>query len=256
MSTFSVVIVCRNEAASIGRTLQSLDGISDNILVYDNGSTDATKEIVRKFKTTLHEGPWEGFGKTKQKAIGLAQHDWILSLDADEAIDEQLKHSLINWQPRDDKEVYDLQFKNFLGEKHLKYGEWGGDHHVRLFNRKLVNYNDAPVHETLVFPEGIAVKKLKGFILHQTMRDMDEYASKMVTYAMLNAEKYFQHGKKASWAKIRLSPLFTFFNYYILKLGFLDGHAGYVCAKMTAWYTFLKYARLKELWQQRTGNNL
>jgi len=79
------------------------------------------------------------------------------------------------------------------------------------------------------------------------MKDIHDYAAKMVKYAMLNGEKYYKQGKKASWFKLRLSPGFTFFNYYILKLGFLDGHAGYICARMTAYYTFLKYARLKEL---------
>jgi glycosyltransferase involved in cell wall biosynthesis len=251
MSRFSVVIICRNEAAMIGRTLQSLHGITDDILVYDNGSTDTTMDIARQFNANLIEGKWEGFGKTKQRAIEHAKHDWILNLDADEAIDDQLKQSLQKWTPGDQKEVYDLQFKNFLGDKHLRYGEWGGDHHVRFFNRKLVNYDDAQVHEKLVIPPGVIVKKLKGYILHQTMKDIEEYSHKMVKYAILNAEKYYQQGKKSSWVITRLSPAFTFFKYYILKLGFLDGHEGYVCAKMTAWYTFLKYARLRELRQKK-----
>ena len=88
-------------------------------------------------------------------------------------------------------------------------------------------------------------------MLHRTMKDVNEYGRKMVQYAALNAEKYFQQGKKASWFKIRMSPGFTFINYYIFKLGFLDGHAGYICARMTAWYTFLKYARLRELWKNQ-----
>ena len=247
MSKFSVVIVCRNEAGIIGRTLQSLQGISDDIVVFDNGSTDGTQDIVLKYGARLIEGSWEGFGKTKYKAILLARHDWVLSLDADESIDETLKMSLLGLSLDNDLVVYDISFRNFLGNKYLRYGEWGGDHHVRLFNRIRVNYNDAHVHETLDMPSNVIVKKLEGFVLHQTMRDIVEYSQKMVQYAMLNAVKYQQQGKKANWFKIRFSPGFTFLNYYILKLGFLDGHAGYVCAKMTAWYTFMKYARLKEL---------
>jgi hypothetical protein len=110
-----------------------------------------------------------------------------------------------------------------------------------------VSWDDATIHEQLILPKEVIVKKLKGYVLHQTAKDIHEYSSKVVRYAMLNAEKYYRQGKKVPWFKIRMAPVFTFINYYILKLGFLDGHAGYVCAKMTAHYTFLKYARLKEL---------
>jgi glycosyltransferase involved in cell wall biosynthesis len=252
MSKISVVIICRNEVDVIARTLQSLAGLTDDIIVYDNGSTDGTQEVVRKFNAKLYEGRWEGFGKTKTTAGDLAKYDWILSLDADEAIDDDLKASLLNLPARDGNIVYDLAFKNFLGKKHLRFGEWGGDHHIRVFNRKQVKWNDAAVHESLVLPEGVEVKKLKGYVLHQTMKDVQDYAQKMVKYAMLNAEKYQQIGKKASWFKIWLSPGFTFINYYILKLGFLDGYEGFICAKMTAWYTYLKYTRLRELSRTRS----
>ena len=126
MSKFSVVIVCRNEAGIIGRTLQSLQGISDDIVVFDNGSTDGTQDIVLKYGARLIEGSWEGFGKTKYKAILLARHDWVLSLDADESIDETLKMSLLGLSLDNDLVVYDLPFRNFLGNKYLRYGEWGG----------------------------------------------------------------------------------------------------------------------------------
>jgi hypothetical protein len=88
------------------------------------------------------------------------------------------------------------------------------------------------------------------------MRDMEEYSHKIVHYANLSAEKYFMRGKKATWLKVRLSPGFNFINYYILKLGFLDGHAGYVCARMTSYYTFLKYARLREFNRQASARQV
>jgi glycosyltransferase involved in cell wall biosynthesis len=253
MSKLSVVIVCRNEAGIIGKTLQSLQGLTDDIVVFDNGSTDDTLAVVKEFNVHLHQGSWEGFGKTKRKANSLAKYDWILSLDADESIDEQLKQSLLQLDLSDEKTVYDIPFRNFLGKKYLKFGEWGGDHHIRLFNRRQVNWGDAPVHENLVLPEGVSLKKIKGYVLHQTVKNMEDYAQKMVQYAMLNADKYYQQGRKSSWFRTRLSAGFTFFNYYILKLGFLDGYAGFVCARMTAWYTFLKYARLQELNQRESA---
>ncbi len=254
MKDFSVVIICRNEADIIGNTLQNLKGLSNDIIVYDNGSTDNTVEVVRRFDVHLHQGSWEGFGKTKNKANALAKHDWILSLDADESVDEELKGSLLDLSPASHSILYEMKFKNFLGNKFLKYGEWGRDEHARFFNRTAVSWNDAPVHEELIMPAGTAIKKLKGYVLHQTMKDMQDYAQKMTKYAMMNAEKYFQQGKKASWFKLRLSPGFAFIQNYLLRLGFLDGHAGYVCARMTAYYTFLKYARLRELWNNEQKN--
>lgn len=255
MQNLSVVIICKNEADVIGQTLQSLEGLCDDIIVYDNGSMDNTIEQVKKFNVQLRQGIWEGFGPTKNKAIALAKHDWILSLDADEAIDQELKKSLLALQLTGENDVYEIRFKNFLGTKYLKYGEWGGDKHIRLFNRKKVYWDDASVHEELLIPPGMSIKKLNGYVLHQTMRDIHEYASKMFRYAMLNAEKYHLQGKKSSFFRIRVAPGLSFFNYFILKGGFLDGYAGYVCARMTAYYTFLKYARLRELNKQSAMDN-
>ena len=127
MQSLSVVIVCKNEADVIGKTLQSLQGLTDDIVVYDNGSTDDTITIARQFPVSVYQGIWEGFGKTKNKAIALAKHDWILSLDADEAIDEELKNSLLALSLNNEKIMYEIKFKNFFGDKWLKYGEWGNE---------------------------------------------------------------------------------------------------------------------------------
>lgn len=247
MPSFSIVIICKNEAGVIATTLESLQGLSDDVIVYDNGSTDTTISIIKKFPVHLYTGAWEGFGRTKNKAIGHAKYDWILSLDADEAVDEVLKQSLKTFNDSNEKTIYKIRFRNFLGKKPLKYGEWGWDWHTRLFNRKMVQWDEEPVHEKLLLPQGYEMKKLKGFLLHRTAENLEEYAAKTVKYAMLNAEKYHRRGVHASWFKIRISPVYNFFYYYVIKGGFLDGHAGYVCAKMTAHYTFLKYARLREL---------
>ncbi len=248
MKQFSIVIVCKNEAEVIGPTLQSMQGLTDDIVVYDNGSTDATVQIARQYSNVhIQQGVWEGFGKTKQKATQLAVHDWILSLDADEALDEHLQAELSNMLFGDIQTVYRIKFKTFLGDKELKWGEWGGDNHIRLFNRRYVSWNEAAVHETLQIPAAANEVKLQGYILHRTMKDMAEYSIKMTQYALLNAEKYFQQGKKSTLLKRYASGTFAFIKYYILLFGFLDGWEGLVCARMTAYYTSLKYTRLYEL---------
>jgi glycosyltransferase involved in cell wall biosynthesis len=251
MQKLSVVIACKNEAAVIGETLKSFAGLTDDVLIYDNGSTDDTKDIVKKSGARLAEGEWEGFGKTKNKANALAKFDWILSLDADEAIDEDLKNELLHLSLTDDKTVYEMRFKNFFGDQLLRFGEWGDDKHIRLFNRQQASWNNEAVHESLVFPAGIKKKQLKGFVLHKTTASAKEYNKKMKHYALLNARKYFEQGKNAGWLTIFFSPVFSFIKNYFLKLGFLDGAAGFHCAKINASYTRQKYEELKRL---ATGN--
>jgi glycosyltransferase involved in cell wall biosynthesis len=248
MNRFSIVIICKNEAEALQRTLPTMQTVTDDIVLYDSGSTDNTIQVAQQFSNVhTYSGPWLGFGPTRQKAVALARYDWILSIDADEAIDETLQQQLLLLNLTDEKTVYDIRFKTFLGNKELKWGEWGGDHHIRLFNRQYVNWNEAPVHESLIIPDDIQVQKLKGHILHFTMNDMAEYSTKMTRYALLNAEKYFAQGKKANWLKRYMGGPFAFIKYYLFLFGFLDGWEGLVCARMTAYYTSLKYARLYEL---------
>jgi glycosyltransferase involved in cell wall biosynthesis len=251
MQRLSVVIVCKNGAKVIGETIKSFSGLTDDILVYDNGSTDCTKEIVKQSNARLIEGSWEGFGKTKNKANALAKHDWILSLDADEAIDVELKENLLKQEFVDETKVFEFKFKNFLGTKWLRFGEWGDDKHIRLFNRKKINWNDADVHESLLLPGDVKVISVPGYVLHKTAANFSEYENKMENYAMLNAEKYFKQQKRSGSLKMFFSAIFSFIKNYFFKLGFLDGVTGYHCARISARYTFLKYKRLDELWNKK-----
>lgn len=247
---FSIVIICKNEADIIGVVLQSAAGLTDDVLVYDTGSSDNTVELCKSFGVRVIEGEWLGYGKSKYTAVNLAKYDWVLSIDADEALDDELRQSLATTTFSADT-VYRLRFKNFLGAKWLRWGEWGNDKHIRLFNRKFVNWNDADIHEELVIPKDFAVATLKGCILHYTMKDLEEYSHKVVKYALLNAGKYFAAGKRSRWWKLYLSPGFTFTKHFVFELGFLDGWRGLTSAYMTAYYTHLKYARLQELWDEK-----
>src|SRR5258705_971239 len=110
MQPFSIVIICKNEADIIAHTLQSLQGLSDDIIVYDNGSTDGTTAIIQQHHIRFHQGTWEGFGKTKNKASALAKYDWVLSLDADESPDEELKRTLKGLDPASNSTVYEIKF--------------------------------------------------------------------------------------------------------------------------------------------------
>lgn len=243
----SVVIITKNEAHIIGATLQSVQGITDDYIIVDSGSTDNTIEICKKFDATIIETTWDGYGQNKNKGIDEAKYDWILNLDADEAIDAELKAAIMQLELKNEDSVYNFKFKNFFCNKWIRYGEWAGDKHIRLFNRNKVKWNTAAVHEGLTLYNNTKVIMLPGNVLHYTTRHIDEYIAKTVAYARLNAQKYQLQGKRASFFKLRMAPGFTFFQHYILRLGFLDGWEGYLIAKTTAWYTFLKYSFLKEM---------
>jgi len=208
----SVVIITRNEAHIIGTTLQSLQGITDDIIIVDSGSTDTTIAIAKSFGATIIETSWDGYGPNKNKGIAAARYNWILNLDADEAIDTTLKAAIQQLNPADENTVYNFKFKKlFFGNKWIRYGEWSGDKHVRLFNRNTIRWNDAAVHEGLTLNSSTKMLLLPGNVLHYTTQNIDEYISKTVNYARLNATKYHVQGKQANFFKLRVAPGLTFF---------------------------------------------
>ncbi len=236
----------KNEAAIIGRTLKAISGHTDDIVMVDNGSTDETVSIADSFGCRVIKTNWQGYGPTKNIGIDAAKYDWILSLDADEIPDAELLQEISKINFTDAEKAYDLNFKTYFGEKQIRFGEWGVDHHVRLVNRKFVRWSDDEVHEKLILPENVQVEKLKGAVHHYTINSKEELKAKFIRYAELNAQRY--HGsKKASALKVWGSPAFSFLKNYIFKLGFLDGAEGFTIAKFSAHYTWLKYHRLKQL---------
>lgn len=243
----SVIIICHNEAHIIGRTLDAVQGLSDDVVVVDSGSTDGTQQLVLTKGGRLLDTNWEGYGANKNKGVALAKHDWILSIDADEIVSEELAQQIKNLPLNEAGVVYNIRFRAFLGDSMIRYGEWAGDAHIRLYNRLHTGWNEVQVHESLQLPANTKVVTLNGYIHHYTSRDLHDFATKTVNYAMLNALKYHRQGKKAGWIKCRVAPAFSFIYNYLLRLGFLDGEAGYKVAKMNAWYTWLKYTRLREL---------
>ena len=246
----SAVIITKNEAHIIGKTLQSLQGITDDIIIVDSGSTDNTLAVCRQFNTTIIEPGWNGYGPNKNKGITAAKHDWILNLDADEVIDETARQSLLALLLMNNNEVFEFQYKNFFLNKWIKHGEWGTDKHIRLFNRTVIKWNEAAVHENLTINTDTKITLLNGHILHYTVQSLAEYEQKTINYAKLNAQKYFEQGKKRNPVKQYISPVFSFLQNYLFRLGFLDGAAGFQIAKTTARYTFLKYAYLNEMIRQ------
>jgi glycosyltransferase involved in cell wall biosynthesis len=247
MQPISVVIIVKNEAHILPQTIRAVQGITDDIVICDTGSTDDTIAVAKTCGAMVVQEQWMGFGPTKNKANTYAKYDWILQLDADEIPDTKLQESLAKLMLNNNKELFNMQFKTFLGEQWIRFGEWGKDEHIRLFNRTAAKWNNALVHEQLLFDESFTITDIKGFINHKTMQSMEEFKQKMKAYGLSGGEKYFEQGKTGGWYKQYSSPIFSFIKNYLIKLGFLDGRAGWQVAKMNAWYTYLKYSTLHQL---------
>jgi len=247
MIPVSVVIITKNEAESIGACLGAAKMITDDIVIIDNGSTDNTLQIAEEYGCNVFENTWNGYGANKNKGIKLAKYDWILSLDADEVPDIELILSLYNLTFDDPAIVYDIKYNSYFGKKLIRHGRWGRDHRIRLFNRQLVQWSEPKVHEKLLMPKNICVKRLGGYMRHYTVKDESECHNKAVYYAKLSAENYFKTGKKASFVNLYFSPVFGFFVDYFLLQGILDGKEGLKIAKSIYKNKKFKYQYLYSL---------
>lgn len=247
MTTVSVIIIAKDEAEIIGSTISRARLITDDVIVIDNGSTDSTIKIALELGCRVYRERWVNYAANKNKGIKLAKYDWILSLDADEIPDEKLIGAIHQLKLDNPEMVYDIKFKSYFGKKLIRFGKWGRDHHVRLFNRKRVTWQNTPVHETLLFPKGIKQKRIAGYLHHYSVNNSAECDYKALLYAKLCAKKYHQDGKTAGIIKLYISPVFNFIKYYVLYLGFLDGKPGWEIAKMTLKHTRLKYSLLQQM---------
>ena len=246
MIPVSIIIVAKNEENVIGACIDSIQHLSDDILICDTGSTDNTAIIARQKGAKVIELAWQGYGITKNIANTHAKYDWILQLDADEYIDERLKDNILKIDFSQKEYAYTIRRKRIFMGKILQFGAWGYEKKIRLFPRSFARWTDDLVHEKLEL-NNLKVSRIQGCIYDQTFRGETEFSKKMETYAVMCAQKYFkQKVKGAGWKKF-ISPVYTFILNYIIRLGFLDGKTGLRHAIMITEYTYKKYSVLHNL---------
>jgi len=244
MQKITAVIITFNEEKKIAACLASLQGVADEILVLDSFSTDKTPDICRQFGVKFYQQAWAGYGQQKNDAAARAANDYILSLDADECLSSELQKSLLELKKSALKGVYRMnRLNNFYGYN-LHHGNAYPDAASRLYNRREVKWSLRKVHELLDVPAGIRVTHLKGDILHKSKDSIQDHIAGINKYSTLSAEVYLEQGKKGALLKLLFSPAFTFIKAYIFRLGFLDGYAGFIMAKINAQEVFLKYSKL------------
>jgi glycosyltransferase involved in cell wall biosynthesis len=243
----SVILITFNEESKIRRTIEAVSSLTDDIIVIDSFSTDKTPEICTELGVTFIQQAWQGYGKQKNAGHAYATYDWILSIDADEVVSTELLTELKNLQPHSEKQVFNIPFKTFFCNTLIRFGGWNPQFHIRLFNKKYVHWDTLAVHETLDLPKDIEIVTLDGFIQHYSYDSIQDYNRKSESYTDLFAIRLKERGKKTSWNKLHVSPVFTFIKEYIFKLGFLDGAMGFKIACLNYNYTKQKYHKLQLL---------
>jgi glycosyltransferase involved in cell wall biosynthesis len=239
----SVTILVKNGEGRIGQVLHSLKKFSEIILV-DTGSTDQTLPIAKKFPNVkIFERPFTGFGPLHNEAAQLAQNNWILSIDADEVLTEELSDEIFSLK-LDIFTVYELPFINFYHGKKILWCGWYPENHVRLYHRQKTNFTEMLVHEGIDTTD-MKKQRLHHPIHHYSYEKISDFLIKMERYSTLFALQ--NAGKKASSpSKALAHGMAAFFKSFILKKGFLGGYEGLLISCYNAHTAFYKYLKLYE----------
>ncbi|MBU1369252.1 MAG: glycosyltransferase family 2 protein [Bacteroidetes bacterium] len=251
MDKLSVSIISFNEEKNIRRCLESVKTIADEIVVVDSFSTDKTEAICREFDVSFSKHPFEGYIEQKNVALKACRHNFVLSLDADEALSEELCNSILDEKKRGFKGGYSMnRLTNFCGSW-IRHSGWYPDRKLRLFEKTSGEWGGKNPHDKfLFFDKNTVLSHLKGDLLHYSYYTIEQHIAQINKFSTIKAEGEFERGKKCYWIRLWLSPTFKFFRNYFFKLGFLDGFHGYVICRNSAHATFLKYSKLRELWKQ------
>lgn len=246
LAPFSVVLITKNAATHLETCLRSCTEVAE-IIVVDCGSNDQTIEIAEKFGARVILQAWLGFGPQKQFAVDQASHDWVLCLDADEWLSIELLNNIKHILSYPQFTAYRFARCNKFMGRFLRHGEGYPDLSLRLFDRRHAHWSDDLVHEYVV-AEG-EVGRLDGDLMHESGEDIARYLEKQNRYTSLQAEMLHARGKRVSVGKMLLSPVLRFVKFYFFRQGFRDGLAGLVHIAIGCMNSFIKYAKLRELYR-------
>ena len=251
----SAAIITFNEADNIRAACESV-AWADEILVVDSESTDATREIAGECGARVITRPWPGFSAQKQFATDSVAHDWVLSLDADERVSDQLRASIAALRETDPAQLpagYRIARRTFYMGRWIRGGGWYPDYQLRLFDRTRARWRERLIHESVAINDGARVEILTGDLLHITTGDAAHH-HRMIgeRYAPLGARQMLNDGKRTSPLRIALAGPAAFLRSFVLKGGFRDGLAGFTIARFAAHHDFLKHSLL---WQLQRGEN-
>lgn len=243
----SVVIMTFNEAANIGRCITALGDLADDLLVVDSFSTDDTVAIAQSLgaRTILH--PFEGYTHQRIFCIENANYDLVLTLDADEWLSEEAVAEIREIKKERRFDCYQINRLNSIGGQWMRHGGWHPDWKLRLFDRHKAVCIGAQPHDRMEPVKGATVAKLRGKLYHASDKNISVRVVTIDRHSTTAAKHLFQTGKRTNLFRLLLKPVFRFLSEYVFQLGFLDGFYGFVVAKTSAQYVFLREAKLWEL---------
>lgn len=250
MPKLSVVIITRNEEKNIGRCIDSVKDIADDIIVVDSFSTDRTEEICRSKGARFIQHAFEGHIEQKNYAVALSEYPQVLSLDADEALDDTLKRNIAEVKENWNYDGYEMnRLTNYCGTW-IKHCGWYPDRKLRLFDRRKGKWGGINPHDKFEMQSGSTLSRLKGDILHYSYYTIEDHYKQIEYFTTINAKASFDKGKKAPVWKLIFAPLIKFIKDYFIKLGFFDGQAGWQICRLSAWATYVKYKKLRALYKK------
>ncbi len=245
MNRLSACLITLNEERNLPRVLTSLEGIADEIVVVDSGSTDRTKKIARKHGAEFRVRAWTNYAEQKNHAAEYARNEWILSIDADEELSSALQTSLLNWKKRAPEFcVYEMARRTWYLGAWIKHSGWYPDFQRRLYRRDAAQFSGT-IHEALRFAGPMG--RLHGDLLHYTVRSFAEHEEKVDKYTALAARQMYEAGRRSWRAAAWLATPWSWFQNFFLRGGFLDGYRGALIAQMAARSVRLKYKKLGQL---------
>ncbi|MCX7742946.1 MAG: glycosyltransferase family 2 protein [Flavobacteriales bacterium] len=253
MVQVSVVIITYNEERNISRCIESVKSWAAEILVVDSGSTDQTCEIASQMGARIMYHPFEGHIEQKNYAAAQATYDWVLSLDADEAVDEVLSNTIQHIMEQPTADGYTMNRLNNYCGTYIRHGAWYPDKKLRLWNRHKGRWTGINPHDKFEMHPGCVIQHIPGHILHYSYQTVAEHKKKALYFANLAAKAYLKAGKRSSVWKLIIHPIGRFIRDYFIKAGFLDGRKGWIIATITAYEVFQKYLLLLKLQKQHTS---
>lgn len=243
-SPLSAVIIACNEASRIKACLESV-AFADEIVLVDSGSTDGTLEIALQCGARIVHQEWLGFGRQKQFAVTCAVHDWVLCLDADERVSDELRSAIEAALLKPTYNAYRFARCNRFMGRRLKHGEGYPDWSLRLFHRAHARWSEDAIHEKVLVDASVGM--LRGDLQHESEESIKSYLDKQNRYTTLQAETLYKKGKRAHLGHLLASPLLRFVKFYVVRRGFLDGVPGLAHILIGCFNSFAKYAKLIEL---------
>jgi glycosyltransferase involved in cell wall biosynthesis len=244
----SVTIITLNEERNIKDCLESVRW-ADEIIVVDSGSADRTLQICGEYTERIWTNPWPGMNEQKRIAMDHASHPWILNIDADERVPEDLRDRILTALESKDVDGYRFPRKNYFLGRWLRHGGWYPDHVLRLFRKERGHYKGVDPHDKVAV-EGKVIT-IPVPLVHYTYSSLSQYVARQNAYSSSAAETLAQKGEKILLIFIPLKTFWKFIETYMIKMGFLDGFHGFIAAMGATFSAFWKYTKLWELTRKK-----